>query len=150
MWKPGSASPSPRRGPYQKVSKPAGVPRFRGPGAGFAVPVLRKPQPLPAQSARGTLCCTVCWSAVSSRPAPGKTWGCTPVSPPGWQSTPALRRPSMGASPASASAAVPEVTDPGCACAWLFRLKGENSPAATGEFAGLSGKHGENFRQNDG
>lgn len=44
----------------------------------------------------------------------------------------------------------PEVTDPGCACAWLFRLKGENSPAATGEFAGLSGKHGENFRQNDG
>lgn len=41
----------------------------------------------------------------------------------------------------------PEVTDPGCACAWLFRLKGENSPAATGEFAGLSGKHGENFRQ---
>lgn len=35
-----------------------------------------------------------------------KTWGCTPVSPPGWQSTPALRRPSMGASPASASAAV--------------------------------------------
>ena len=44
----------------------------------------------------------------------------------------------------------PEVTDPGCACAWLFRLKGENSPVATGEFAGLSGKHGENFRQNDG
>ena len=36
-----------------------------------------------AHLARGTLCCTVCWSAVSSRPAPGKTWGCTACKPAG-------------------------------------------------------------------